>query len=227
VPTAALQGTLDAVQPSGSRAINPVPWRHQSAASRLIDRIDQGDREVSDTVRGLVAPIADRLRRKGRHSPARRETLIGIERSWRTDPALASESRLAFTSDFADKRRALALCDARLTSTAFSLARWPSAEPGLAILLIHFRVAPGTGVDLTTEVLSVVSRHAIGRRFERGDAAVIADFQRLAAELMTDARAMRCQCPSGSWIGEPALALGRPVLAIKTFLPAAYISWTT
>ena len=231
MPAVALGGSPEAIPPEAARvaAVGPnVPWHCQSAAQRLIDQIGENDQEISATVKRLVAPIADRLRRKGYHSPARRETLIDLARNWRK---LDTPSRLAFTCDFADKGRSLAITDCRLTTTAFTLRNWPQSEEGLAIVLINFRVAPGIGADLTAEVIAVISAHAIGRRMQRGrtdDPAVLADFQRLAAELLTNEAVTQCACPGGTWKGNPVMAHGDHALGVRTFLPNAFaVAWSS
>jgi hypothetical protein len=231
VAAVALEGTVDAAQPSGARVApgrDPVPWRHQSAASRLIDRIAVSDRAVLATVQGLMRPLAERLHRKGAHSPARKEDLIDLERAWRTNPTLAGESRLAYAADFTAKRKGLVINDCRISTTSMTLHRWPLPEHGLAIILTRLSVVPGD-VGLTIEVPALLSAHAIGRRYERGygdDTAVIGDFQRLAAALVTDSKATQCECPSGVWVGDAMVAFGRNTLAIKTFLPSINVSWT-
>jgi hypothetical protein len=146
----------------------------------------------------------------------------------RTHRALASESRLAFTADYTEKRRGIVISDCRLSATSMLLQRWPLPEHGLAIILTKLSVVPGK-VGLCLEIPALLSQHALGRRYERGtcgDDAVIGDCQRLAHLLLTDASATRCECPSGAWAGDQTRAFGRPTIAIRTFLPVINVSWT-
>ena len=109
------------------------------------------------------------------------------------------------------------------------MRNWPQSEKGWHRTSC---VAPGIGADLTVEVITVISAHAIGRRMQRGrtdDPAVLADFQRLAAELLTNKAATQCACPGGTWIGNPVMAHGDHALGVRTFLPASFytIAWSS
>lgn len=224
MPAVALQSTVDAAPLAPGRPARPgpaVPWHCQGAAQRLIDRIGSNDRAATEVIKGLIEPVAARLQRSGGHSPARKSSLIDIERDWRIK--LDTKSRLSYTADFSCKGKALHLFDARITGVEFTLADWPAYEPGLALIVVKLRLAPD-GVALDTEKLAFISRHAIGRRFERGygdDDAVLADFQRLAHALTITEGARQCVCPSGGWVGDLMRERGQPLLAVRTFLPAS------
>jgi hypothetical protein len=127
-------------QPRSTSA--PIPWHHQAAASRLVERVLATDPQVGQLANKFGAVIRERMERKGgRHAPCRPETLITLERQWRE--TLPPESRLGLVVDWqrnrAGKPKGLTISDARVTAMPFNLTHWPIGhdEFGLGLLIIN------------------------------------------------------------------------------------------
>jgi hypothetical protein len=217
-----MSAALQQVQPTRT----PVPWHCQMAAERLIEQATASDHEVIALARQWTLKIRARMARKrGRHSPARPGDLIQLKEQWRY--RLAGVARLGFVTDWLRKRsgeaKGITISDIRLISCKLGLSSWPidHREYGTGIVLITCRIAPNAN-DMKSDVLCVLTTHALGRRYERGipsnDDAVLQDLQRLAYSIMTTPDHHTIDVPSGRWAGEPLRVRDMNALAIRTFL---------
>jgi len=204
----------------------PIPWHYQAAADRLVGRVLATDSQVSGLAKKFGTVIKERIERKGRHTPCRPETLVTLERQWRE--TLPAESRLGLVTDWernrAGKPIGLTISDARVTAMPFNLNHWPidHDESGLGILIIKLGIKPGD-VRVKMDHLAVVTKHALGRRYQRGwpstDEAVLEDLKRLANARMVQPEATVVPVDSGTWSGKLMWYEGKVILTILTFLP--------
>src|SRR5690242_13203710 len=105
----------------------PIPWHIGMAADRLINDITRSDRQALAVAKEQMQQVGDRIKRMGsRHSPARPEQLVDIERAWRSK--MPVESRLGYATDWLRNRRnepkGLVIHDFRASALGLHNPRW-------------------------------------------------------------------------------------------------------
>jgi hypothetical protein len=105
----------------------------------------------------------------------------------------------------------------------FNLNHWPidHDEFGLGLLIIKFSIRPDD-VSIKLDRLVVATKHALGRRYQRGwpstDEGVLEDLKRLAYHRMLEPEAIAVETLSGAWSGRLMGYDGDHVLTVLTFL---------
>jgi hypothetical protein len=207
----------------------PIGAEFFGRARDLRRRIAAEDAQYDASVKELIEPIRDRLRRYPRRSP-RPEMLAALVQSWRFMPC--RDWRLDLSAKL-DKHR-VTLTERRLIASLLKPnddPDWRGVEQDVGVVVVRMSVDRHRA-ELATRCVATLSLHALARRFQRGQdgdvAAVLHDINLAASaasgELTPGAGyRVRTDDQGGGWRGRAinhGLADGtsRVVLSIRTWL---------
>jgi hypothetical protein len=200
-----------------------VPPEFAGRARAFRNRILDIDDQVGPAIAAITGYARAVLRRRNTY---RLEHFRHLERAWRlTIPAM---SRLAYAVE--RTKDSLTIADARVCTSTFHKGVWENefGEHSLTLIIYSGRFTSGH-IDVESVPVSVVSLHALARRFQRSfdssDEAVLRDLSFISsnAEDLLNTTRFRQPAGDGAWHGETLTVAttekrSQRVLATRTFI---------
>jgi hypothetical protein len=212
-----------------------VPPEFLGKARAFRERIVEAEPAVTAVMNKAYDPLGERARRKARPRP---ELIAGAARTWSQE--MPTVGRLGACSIRKKSRYQVTIREVRLLSGELSRDDWAdgAVDPGLSIAFLELQAGEG-GCTLVTDIVVLLSLHALGRWFQRSlddsEAALLADLAQLAAGygsiLEEHGRTLnaefRAPVSGGVWAGEvmrwysAATQHEERVATVATFLPTS------